>query len=127
MIVKIAIIALISIFISSSLKNYNKDFSSFVSIAGGIIIFLLCLDELKVVIEYLTEIYNLVNFDYEYFSLIFKIIGVGYIAEFTADIAEDFGNKAISSKVILGGKIVICGMAIPVIKSLLSLLLSLLP
>ncbi|MBQ8425197.1 MAG: stage III sporulation protein AD, partial [Clostridia bacterium] len=70
--------------------------------------------------------YNLINFDYEYFSLILKIIGVGYITEFTADIADDFGNKTISSKVILGGKIVICAMSIPVIKSLLSLLLSLL-
>ena len=126
MIVKIAIIALISIFISSSLKSYNKDFSSFVSIAGGVIIFLLCLDELSNILNYFSEIYEIVNFDYEYLSLIIKIIGVGYIAEFTADIAEDFGNKAISSKVILGGKIVICGMAIPVIKSLLSLLLSLL-
>lgn len=126
MIVKIAIIALISIFISASLKKYNNDFGEFVSIAGGVIIFLICIDEMADIINYFTEIYNLVNFDKEYFTLIFKIIGVGYITEFTADIAEDFGNKLISSKIILGGKIVICGMSIPVIKSLLSILLSLL-
>ena len=41
----------------SSLKNYNKDFSSFVSIAGGIIIFLLCLDELSSILIYFSEIY----------------------------------------------------------------------
>ena len=57
-----------------------------------------------------------------FFKLIFKIIGIGYITEFTADIAEDFGNNIISSKVIIGGKIVICGMALPVIKDLLAIL-----
>ena len=124
MIVKITAIALITIFISSSLKSYNKDFSSFVSIAGGVIIFLFCVDEITNIISYFVEMYELVNFDYEYFSLIFKIIGVGYITEFTADIAEDFGNKTVSSRVVLGGKIIICGMSIPVIKSLLALLSS---
>lgn len=124
MIIKIAVIALISIFISSLLKKYNSEFSELVSIAGGVIIFLLCVDEVSKIIKYFTEMYNLINFDKEYFALIFKIIGVGYITEFTADIAEDFGNKMVASKVILGGKIVICGMSIPVIKSLLSLLLS---
>ena len=87
MIVKITAIALITIFISSSLKSYNKDFSAFVSIAGGVIIFLFCVDEITNIISYFVEMYELVNFDYEYFSLIFKIIGVGYITEFTADIA----------------------------------------
>ena len=124
MIVKIAVIALISIFISSAVKNYNSEISNFISISGGIIIFLLCVDELKNIIIYLEELYNLTKIDYEYFYVIFKIIGIGYITEFTANIAEDFGNKTIASKVILGGKIVICGMAIPIVKSLLTLLFS---
>lgn len=124
MIIKIAIIALISIFISSAIKNYNVELSHFVSIAGGVLIFLFCVEELTTILTYFLELHNLTNIDYEYFSLVFKIIGVGYITEFTADIAEDFGNKIVASKVILGGKIVICGMAIPVIKSLLTLLFS---
>ena len=124
MILKIAIIALISIFLSSTIKKYNNEFSNFISIAGGIIIFLLCIDELINLIDYFQELYNFIKIDYNYFSLILKIIGVGYITEFTANIAEDFGDKSSASKVVLGGKIVICGMAIPVIKSLLSLLFS---
>lgn len=124
MIVKISIIALISIFISSAIKKYNLEISHLVNIAGGIIIFLLCIDELSEILSYFLELNNFMNVDNEYFSLVFKIIGVGYITEFTADIAEDFGNKIIASKVILGGKVVICGLAIPVIKSLLTLLFS---
>ena len=124
MIIKVIIIAFVSIFLSSSLKKFNPEFSNLINVTGGVIIFLICIDEIAKIIDYFNEIYNLINIDNVFFKLIFKIIGVGYITEFTADIAEDFGNKTISSRVILGGKIVICGMALPVIKSLLTLLLS---
>ena len=126
MVLKIVVAALICVFLSSSLKTYSSEFSCFVSVAGGVIIFLLCIDELEQVILYLKELYSFASLSLDYFDVVLKIVGVGYITEFTADIAEDFGNKNIASKVILGGKIVICTMSIPIIKSLLTVLLSLL-
>lgn len=126
MIVKIVIVAIITIFISSTVKPYNKEFSSVVSVCGGVIIFLFCIDELSLIIAYFTEILNLANLDFDVVKTAIKIVGVGYITEFTSDIADDFGNKTLSSKVLLGGKIVICGMTLPIIKSILSILLSLL-
>ena len=126
MILKIVIIAIICIFISSCVKVYNDQIASLINICGGVLIFLLCIDELKNIIEYFFSFYNLTNLKFDFITKVLKIIGVGYITEFTADIADDFGNKVIASKVILGGKIVICGMTLPVIKKLLSVLLSLL-
>lgn len=126
MIVKICIIAIISVFLSALLKKYSPDFSSLVSAVAGVLVFLLCVDELQKIISYFMDIYNTTGFDVGFLSVILKIVGVGYITEFTADIAEDFGNKTISSKVLLGGKIVICGMALPFVSELLSLLASLL-
>ena len=126
MVLKITIIAIICIFISSCLKKYNAEFASIVSICGGVLIFLLCADELKNIVEYFCELYNLTDLNFNFLSVILKIIGVGYITEFTADIAEDFGDKVVASKVILGGKVVICGMTLPIIKNLLGILFSLL-
>jgi stage III sporulation protein AD len=59
-------------------------------------------------------------------TIVLKILGIGYLTEFTADIAEDFNNKIVASKVILGGKVAICVMSLPILKELLALLLSLL-
>ncbi len=126
MILKIVLIAIVCVFLCSTLNSYSKEFSNFVGVAGGVLIFLLCIDELKVILEYLNELYGLTNLSFDFFKIVLKIIGIGYITEFTADIAEDFGNKNIASKVLLGGKLVICGMAIPIIKKLLTVLLSLL-
>ena len=125
MIIKIVTIAIICIFITFVLKNYNREFATIISICGGVIIFLLLVDELENVLEYFFSLYDMTGMNFDFLSTILKIIGVGYVVEFTADIAEDFDNKTIASKVVLGGKVVICGMMLPIIKNMLSLLLSL--
>lgn len=126
MILKIVVIAIICVFTSACTKSYSSEFANFISVAGGVLIFLLCLEEIESIVAYISELYSLTNLNLEFLQTLLKIVGVGYIAEFTAEIAEDFGNKSVASKVILGGKIVICGMAIPVIKNLLDVLFSLL-
>ena len=54
-----------------------------------------------------------------------KIVGLGYITEFAADLAEESGNKSVAGKIILGGKIALCTQALPVIKNLINAILSL--
>lgn len=126
MILKILIIAIICIFISSCLKQYSQEFSTLINVCGGVLIFLLCVDELKNIISYFSSLYSIANLNFEFMTVLLKIIGVGYVTEFVADIAEDFGNRTIASKVVLGGKVVVCGMALPIIKEMFSMLLSLL-
>lgn len=122
---KIIIIAIICIFLTSALKSYNNEIATIISVCGGVLIFLLVVDEMKNIFEYFISLYDMTGLNFDFLSVILKIVGIGYIVEFTADIAEDFGNKMIASKVILGGKIVICGMTLPIIKNMLTLLLSL--
>ena len=79
---KIIIIAIICIFISSCIKTQNQEISNIISICGGVIIFLLCIDKIKEFVEYFSSLYLITNIDFNYLSLILKIIGVGYITEF---------------------------------------------
>ena len=44
-----------------------------------------------------------------------KIISIGYIADFSAGIVEDTGQKALAEKIILGGKLIIMVLALPII------------
>ena len=125
MILKIIIIAIICIFTTALLKQYNAEFSTMVSVCGGVLIFLLLTDEIENIIENFVSLYELTDLKFDFLSVILKIVGIGYVVEFVADIAEDFGNKMMASKVVLGGKIVICGMTLPIIKNMLSILLSL--
>ena len=126
MLYKIIFIAIICIFSSALLKKYNNEISTLVSVCGGVLIFVLSVQQLTLVFNGLKDIYNFTDLNFDFLKIIFKVLAVGYITEFAADIADDFGNSIISSKVIFGGKLVICGMTLPVVKELLEMLLSLL-
>ena len=52
MILKIVIIAIICIFTSSLLKKYNGEISTIINVCGGVLIFLLCVEEFKNIINY---------------------------------------------------------------------------
>ena len=125
MLFKIIIIAIICLFLSSCIKQYSAEFSTMINICGGVLIFLLLVDEIHDILNYFVELYEMTNLNFDFLTVILKIVGIGYVTEFTADIAEDFGNKMIASKVLLGGKVVICGMTLPIIKNMLVILFSL--
>ena len=53
-----------------------------------------------------------------------KIISIGILVEFVSELASDFGNNVISSKVVFGGRVIICLIMLPIVKDLVLLLFS---
>lgn len=121
---KIIIISIISLFLASITKKSNPEISSLISVCGGVLIFSLSISGLKNIVDFFLSVYDFTNFGFDFVEGLLKVVGVGYIVEFAVDLANDFGNSIIASKVMFGGKVVICGMSIPIIKDLLSVLLS---
>ena len=52
------------------------------------------------------------------FTAVLKIIGVGYLTEYSASIAEDAGCASIARKLQFGGKVVIFLMSISIVTAL---------
>ncbi|MDR1917561.1 MAG: stage III sporulation protein AD, partial [Christensenellaceae bacterium] len=63
----------------------------------------------------------------EILASILKIVGIGYLTEIGAGICKDAGSGSVADMVILGGKIVILVVAIPIIESLVEIVLGILP
>ena len=55
-------------------------------------------------------------------KILLKIVGVGYLTEFGAGILNDFGSSAVADKVVLGGKITIVILSLPILQGLLQLI-----
>lgn len=121
---KIIAVALITIVLNLVVKQYKPEFSILISVCGGLLIFIMLIDEIKVIVDEMINV-DLKGVDFGVISSIIKVLGIGYITEFTANIAEESGNKSIATKIILGGKIAICVATLPIIKTLLSAILSL--
>lgn len=54
------------------------------------------------------------------YGAILKIVGVGYLTEFSAGICEDYGAGSVGKKLQLSGKIAIFILAFPVIEAFIN-------
>lgn len=121
---KIAIFSLITVMFSIVIRQKSQEFSMIINVAGGLIILVYCFDKMSEVVDYYSFLSDSINIDSNIIKIALKIISVGFLTEFVSDIATDFGNSAIASKVVFGGKVVICLITLPIIKELVSLLFS---
>lgn len=125
MIFKIIGVGICTIVVSIVLKQYKPELSVLVNICGGLVIFMFAIDGVSTLVSEFYSIENLTS-QIEIVKPIMKVLGVGYITEFTANLAEDSGNKSVASKIVLGGKVAICTLALPILKQLINAIISLL-
>ena len=112
--------------IATLLKEHKPEFKIYISIAVGIIIFIIAADKLKDFIYLINNLTQKVSINQEFIRILLKITGISILTEFAVSICKDSGESSIASKIDLGGKIIILSMSIPIITSLLEVLLDLL-
>ncbi|WP_313756445.1 stage III sporulation protein AD [Tissierella sp.] len=126
-IIKIVGVGVVATVLIIILKDIRPEFSLFISLLTGVIIFSMILGELSYVIGTLNTLAKRVNIEFAYFSTILKIIGMAYIVEFGAQISRDAGEEGIAMKIELGGKVLIMVLAIPILLALMELIIKILP
>ncbi|QOX62737.1 stage III sporulation protein AD [Anoxybacterium hadale] len=124
---RIAAIGLCGVVTASMVKGYKPEFAIYVVITTVLVIFIMILNKLTYVFEFLGDIYNQITYGRNFFPIILKVLAVAYIADFTAQICKDSGEAAIAGKVELAGKVLIFYLAIPVIMSVMELINKMLP
>ena len=122
-IVKIIGVGLIALVIIVILKQYRPEFSIYVSIVAGIIIFFLVIDKIQAIIDLMTNLSNKSGINAEYLKILLKITGIAILTEFAVSICEDSSETAIASKIDFGGKVIVISMSIPIISALLEIIL----
>lgn len=126
-IVRIIGIAFIALFIIMIIKQYRPEFSIYISIIAGILIFSIIIIKLGSVVELIKSLADKLGTNIQYFSLLIKITGIAYLAEFATNICKDSGESAIASKVELAGRIIIIAMSVPILGALVDVVINILP
>lgn len=124
---KILAIAVLTCVASLIVKQVKPDFANLVSLAGGVVILLLLINYISNILDVFRDLIDKANLSPTLFSSILKIIGIGYLTEFTANLCQDTGNSSLASKVGLAGKIIILFLALPIITNLLDVIMGILP
>ncbi|HZX21361.1 MAG TPA: stage III sporulation protein AD [Clostridia bacterium] len=124
---QIVAIGLIAAILSVLIKNEKPEIGMYISLVAGIIIFLFIITRLQSVIGILSQLANKINIDSTYLSIILKIVGIAYIAEFGAQVCKDAGEGVMASKIEFAGKVLIMVMAVPILVSLTDLIINMVP
>ena len=125
LILKVIGVAFIGLTCVITLREIKPSLAVIAGVATGVAIIVVLLDGLTGVVKELREIAIKANLDNELILTIMKIIGVGYITEFSAGICEDYGSSGIARKVQLGGKIAIFLLSLPIITNIIVTIASL--
>lgn len=118
MIFKLVGIAIIGVIVVSLLKTAKPEFAVFATIATGVVMVVTMLSSLQSVILAFDGIVKKSGIDDGIFTAVLKIIGIGYLTEYSASVATDAGCASIAQKLQFGGKIVIFLMSISIITAL---------
>jgi len=109
------------------MKNYNPALAVLISLAAGVIIFLMILPMFADTIGFVRYLGEMADGIGAYTSLALRVIGVAYIAELGASVCSDANESAIAAKIELAGRVIILVMAMPVIVDIVRIVTGLLP
>lgn len=115
---KIAAIALVTAFCVILLRDIKSDLVMLVAFAGGIIVLLSVIDYFSDIFSVISSIAARAGLATSVVTLLFKVLAVGYISEFSSSLIEDAGLSSLADKVTLAGKLIIVASALPVIVEL---------
>lgn len=108
------------------LKGTKPELAFAVTIAGSIILLLFVFEAFRGSMSIFSEIASETGIDSALVKVLLKMVGIGYLVEFSAGILNDFGQNSVADKLIFCGKIVILVLAIPILESVLNLIKQLL-
>ena len=126
-IVQVIAIAFVATFMVMIIKQNRPEFSIYISIIAGILIFFIVISKLTSAIELIKSLSTKLGTNMQYFSLLIKITGIAYLSEFATNICKDSGETAIASKVELAGRVIIIAMSVPILGALIDTITNILP
>ena len=122
---KVVILGVIISILSVLLKQVKPEYSIVSIIVGSLILIFYILNSFQGLLANFTAMIDKTGIDREMFVTMLKIIGVGYLVEFSASICNDSGNSAIADKVVLAGKILIFALSMPIVSTLFNFVMDL--
>lgn len=122
-IVKIVAFVFLALSIVVILRHQNGALAIQISAVVGILIFLFMISKITAILQLLQQLALKANIDFVYLNIIFKILGIAYLASFASEICKDAGEGTLAAKVEFAGKILILGLSIPILMAVLQSIL----
>ena len=116
---QLGILGIVGVLLALQLKTIRPEFSVYIGIVIGLLIFFSITEKVEEVVVLMREILQMIDLNQSYLRLIFKMLGITYVAEFSSAICKDAGYQSIANQIEIFGKITILVMSLPIILALM--------
>ena len=123
---KIVAIALVTVFATLLIKQTKPEIAILISIVGSLLIVIMSVDSLSNIMNSFYNIFKKTGVDTTLLTPLIKIISIGYIAEFGANICLDAGASSIADKILFCAKLIILVISLPIVTSVIDMVVALL-
>lgn len=117
--IKIAAIGVAAAILAAWIKTIKSEYALWITLAAGVFLGLSAILKLETIVTELRFLQQYFSEYGSYFKLLIKIIGITYLAEFSADLCKDAGANTLASQIELFGKLSILVLCMPIMTSLL--------
>lgn len=107
--------------LSVILRQYNKEYGLYISLAASVLIFAAVLSSFSPIVELIKSLSEAAGTDREYVAVLLKALAVCYITQLASDCCKDCGETAVASKIDFAGKIAILLIAVPLFEAILGI------
>jgi len=118
-IIQVGILGVAGILLAVQLKQEKSEVAVYLSIGISLLIFFGILDSLEVLVATVKDISHFIQIDSSYIMTLIKMLGITYIAEFSAGLCKDAGYSAIATQIEMFGKLTILVLSLPILLALL--------
>lgn len=120
--IQIALLGVVGTLLALQFKSGKSEYGIYVSLAVSLFLFLCMLLRLEIFVRTVKKIADYIKLDAGQMSILLKMAGVTYVAEFASGICKDAGYQNIAVQIEIFTKLTILAIGMPVLLSLLELI-----
>lgn len=126
-IIQIVLFGITTTLIYIIIKEVQPNIALILVLIASIMIFVQIIEQIRIVITFIESLALRASIQSYYVMTIFKIIGIAYIVEISANLTKDSGLSSLASKIELAGKIFILLLALPIIQAVIEIIIQFIP
>ena len=120
--IQIALLGVVGTLLALQFKSGKSEYGIYVSLAVSLFLFLCMLSRLEIFVRTVKKIADYIKLDAGQMSILLKMAGVTYVAEFASGICKDAGYQNIAEQIEIFTKLTILAIGMPVLLALLELI-----
>ena len=116
--IQIALLGVVGTLLALQFKSGKSEYGIYVSLAVSLFLFLCMLSRLEIFVQTVKKIADYIKLDAGQMSILLKMAGVTYVAEFASGICKDAGYGSLGNQIEIFGKLSILGISMPILLAL---------